>query len=117
MSTLKLEKIEKSLDAAVEGALGDTFFVRILDGIKIIPILVGILPVVVASALMAGAVYATRLGLNSVGIHPGLLSLVIEVVAGGVAYVGAAFIVARSLAMDIVQQLLKIIRRRRASPS
>lgn len=92
-------------------------FVRILDGIKIIPILVGILPVVAASAMMAGGVYATRLGLNHVGLRPGALALIIEVVAGGIVYVGAAFVVARSLAMDIVQQLLKIIRRRRASPS
>lgn len=92
-------------------------FVRILDGIKMIPIIVGILPVCIASAIMYGGVYATRLGLLHVGLRPGTLALIIEVIAGGLVYVGAAFVVARSLAMDVVEQLLKIIRRRRASSS
>ncbi|MBX3231207.1 MAG: oligosaccharide flippase family protein [Labilithrix sp.] len=92
-------------------------FVRVLDGVKILPILVGLIPVVITSVIMFAGVYGAQLGLRQLGLRPGLLSLLLEVVAGGAVYVGAAFVVARPLAMDIVEQLMKIIRRRRASPS
>ncbi len=101
----------------------DTFLcmiiVRVIDGIKILPLLGSVLPVVVASVIMGGGVYLTRLGLRGVGLGPGWLSLILEVIAGGMIYVGAAFVVARPLAMDLLDQLKRIVSRRRgkvASP-
>ncbi len=86
---------------------------RVLDNIKMLPLLGGTLPVLIASAAMAAGVYATRMGLHGVGLGPGWLSLIAEVIAGGVVYLAAAFVVARPLAMDLVTQVQKIIRRRR----
>jgi lipopolysaccharide exporter len=95
----------------------DTFLVmvmcRVLDNIKMLPLVGSIVPVLVASGAMASGVYGTRMGLAAVGIGQGWLSLIAEVVAGGVVYVAAAFVVARPLAMDLVTQVQKVIKRRR----
>ncbi len=87
--------------------------IRILDGIKMLGLLGAILPVVITSAIMGGGVYGTRLGLRSLGLGAGWLSLGLEVIAGGLVYVAAAFVVARPLAMDLVSQLMGIIKRKR----
>jgi hypothetical protein len=63
---------------------------------------------------MGAGVYGTRLGLRTIGLGPGWISLLLEVIAGGVVYVAAAFVVARPLAMDLVGQLKNVIQRRRA---
>jgi len=95
----------------------DTFLclviVRVLDGIRILPLLAGLLPVVATSAIMAASVYGARMGLRSVGIGAGWLSLFVEVVVGGVVYVGAAFVVARTLALDVVTQVKRVLLKRR----
>lgn len=95
----------------------DTFLcmllVRVLDGIKLLPMMAGVVPVFVTSAIMAAGVYLTRMGLQSVGVGPGWGSLLLEIVAGGAVYVGAAFVVARSLSMDLLNQVKRVIRRRR----
>jgi lipopolysaccharide exporter len=95
----------------------DTFLclliVRVLDNIKILPFLGGLVPVLAASAIMGAGVYGTRMGLLGLGMGPSWLSLIIEVIAGGVFYVGAAFAVARPLAMDLVTQVQRVIKRRR----
>jgi len=69
--------------------------------------------VTVASAIMSVGVYFTRMGLRSAGLGPGWASLGIEVVAGGIAYVAAAFVVARPVAMDLTTQMRNIVARRR----
>ena len=95
----------------------DTFLclmlVRLLDNIKMLPLLGGLVPVVLASASMAAGVIGTRMGLAGIGIGPTWYSLIIEVIAGGVVYVAAAFLFGRSLAMDLVNQVMKVIKRRR----
>jgi lipopolysaccharide exporter len=87
--------------------------VRVLDNIKTLPLLAGLAPVFLASAIMFAGVYGTRLGLAGVGLGVSWFSLTLEVIAGGVVYVAAAFLVARPLAMDLVNQLRNIIKRRR----
>lgn len=87
-------------------------FVRVLDGIRILPLLAGLAPVAVAATIMASGVHATRLGLRAVGIGPGGASLVVEVIAGGSVYVGAALVVARTSALDLIAQLRRLVRRR-----
>lgn len=95
----------------------DTFlcmlFVQVLDKIRMLPLLGAVLPVVIASAAMWAGVYGTQVGLHAVGIGPSWLSLILEILAGAVAYVAAAFVFARSLAMDLVTQVKNVIRRRR----
>ncbi|CAN5885113.1 MOP flippase family protein [soil metagenome] len=95
----------------------DTFLcmvmVRVLDNIKMLPLLAGIVPVAIASAAMAAGVYGTRLGLGSLGLGQTWLPFIAEVIAGGVVYVAAAFVVGRPLAMDLVTQVKNVIRRRR----
>ena len=95
----------------------DTFLcmlmVRVLDKIKMLPLLAGVMPVLIASAVMAAGVYGTRMGLHAVGIGPSWLSLIAEVIAGGVVYVAAAFVFARPLAMDLLTQVKNVIKRRR----
>ena len=96
----------------------DTFlcmvFLRVLDGIKMLPLVAGLGPVCIASAMMSGGVYLTRMQLRSAGLGAGWLSLFIEVAAGGVVYIAASFLVARPLAMDLLTQVRKVIQRRRA---
>ena len=87
--------------------------VRVIDGIKMLPLLGSVMPVVAASVIMGGGVYLTRLGLRGLGLGPGWVSLILEVIAGGVIYVAAAFVVARPLAMDLLDQLKRIVNRRR----
>lgn len=87
--------------------------VRITDGIKILPLVAGIVPVVITSAIMGAGVYATRIGLQSIGIGAGWRSLILEIIAGGIVYVAAAFVVARPIALDVLDQVKKIIQRRR----
>jgi lipopolysaccharide exporter len=95
----------------------DTFLcmliVQMLDNIRMLPLLGSVMPVVMASAMMAGGVYGTQMGLRAVGIGPSWLSLILEIIAGGVVYVASAFLVARSLAMDLVTQVKNVIKRRR----
>ena len=95
----------------------DTFLclliVQVLDGVKMLSLLGAVVPVVIASAAMAAGVYGTRIGLAAVGIGPSWPSLILEVIAGSVVYVGAAFVVARPLAMDLVTQVKNVVRRRR----
>lgn len=95
----------------------DTFLcmlmVRVLDGVKMLPLLAGSIPVLIASCVMFGGVYATRLGLARIGIGPSWFSLILEVIAGGVVYVAACFIFANKLSMDLVTQIRNVIRRKR----
>jgi len=95
----------------------DTFLclviVRVLDNIKMLPFLGSLVPVLLASAIMGGGVYGTRLALQGVGLGPSWLTLILEVIAGGVVYVAACFVVARPLAMDLVTQVKNVIKRRR----
>lgn len=95
----------------------DTFLcmliVRVLDGIKMLPLLGAVMPVMIASAIMGAGVYATRMGLSGIGIGPGWRSLILEIIAGALFYVGAAFLVARPLAMDLVNQVKRVVNRRR----
>ena len=53
------------------------------------------------------AVYAVNRGLLLANIrHPAIL-LVVEIVGGGIAYVGAALLIARATARDLLQLLKK----------
>jgi O-antigen/teichoic acid export membrane protein len=63
---------------------------------------------------MVGAVLGVRYGLVALNIHSHLLSLILEVIAGGVVYVGMVFVVARSIAFDFLRTLRDAVKRRRS---
>jgi PST family polysaccharide transporter len=89
-------------------------FVRVLDGVSMLRVFFGVLPVLLACAAMAGAVVATRLAFEGIG-STGWLSLIVQIIVGGAAYIAAAFVVARPIAMDFVTQVRKIVRRKRGA--
>lgn len=65
---------------------------------------------------LVGAVLATRAGLRAAGIESSFIYLAAEVAAGGVAFLGAALVIAR----DVLRELLSIVKvtlgRRRKPP-
>jgi PST family polysaccharide transporter len=87
--------------------------VRLLDNVKMMRVVMGILPVLVACAAMGGGVTAVRLGLKSVGVGASWLSLILEIGVGAALYIFTAFVVARPLAMDLIDQVKKVIKRKR----
>ena len=86
--------------------------VRVTDKVRILPMLAGLVPVLLACVVMAAAVVGARTGLRSVGLPPGWLSLIIEIIAGAVGYIAAAFVIARSTAMDLLDQVKKVVARK-----
>ncbi|MEM6788017.1 MAG: oligosaccharide flippase family protein [Myxococcota bacterium] len=69
-----------------------------------------------ATAPMVGAVVGTRALLLPTGMSPWLL-VVVEILAGALVYIAAAFIVAPAHARDVVGLLRGLMRRRRGHPS
>ncbi len=63
---------------------------------------------------MVGAVLGVRYGLVALGIHNHVLSLVLETVAGGIVYIGAAFVFAKAIALDFISTIKQALRRRKA---
>jgi PST family polysaccharide transporter len=60
---------------------------------------------------MVAAVLAVRYGLRAAGIHSNLLSLGLEILAGALAYVPSAFVLARPVALDFLDLLRKALKR------
>jgi PST family polysaccharide transporter len=104
------------------GAVGLAFVTRALIGMSVagavakisLPTLLGRLwQPLLACVPLAAAVFGTRLALHRVGLSSRVLELALEVFAGAVAYVGAAFVVAPGAARDV----LSVARRSRAAPA
>ncbi len=99
-------------------AVGLAFVTRAFLGMSVagaaakvsVPTLLGRLwqPLLACVPLVA-AVFATRFALHRAGLSSRVVELVLEVLAGGVAYVGAAFVVARGATRDV----LSVVRRSR----
>lgn len=89
------------------------FLVRIYDNVRIAPLVGGLVPVLVTCAAMAASVVGVRTILARAGMGASWLSLVLEIVLGGLAYVVTAFVVARPTALDFLEQVKKVIRRKR----
>jgi PST family polysaccharide transporter len=65
-----------------------------------------------ACTIMAATVILVRHGLAAIGIGPSWPSLIAEVVAGGLAYIGGAFVVARPIAQDVLDLARRAVARR-----
>lgn len=91
--------------------LGCAFALRAYDGVRVTALLATQAGPLLACVPMIGAVLLARLALDGVGLDQRHLRLAIEILAGGVAYVGAAFLVARPAARDLLGLLRAALRR------
>ena len=102
--------------AAVGIAFGTHALVMIglvvrLDGIPLVKSAGGFLRPLMACGVMTAAVLGTRWGLAAVGVtQPGVL-VPLEIVAGGLSYVPAAFVFAPATTRDFLQLLRRAVRR------
>jgi PST family polysaccharide transporter len=83
------------------------------DGIPLRASLLALLPALAACAPMVSAVLAARGALAASGGAPLWLALLLEIVAGALTYVAAAWIVARRASEDLVARLAEVVRSRR----
>ncbi len=90
---------------------------RVLDKVKILPLLLGLIPVLASCGAMGASVVLVRHGLRSLGLGPGWSSLSLEIITGAVSYIAACFIFARPVAMDLLKQARKVIDRKRGIPT
>lgn len=107
------------------GAVGATFVARtfanlrevqILDGLPTRDFLVRLTPPLLACLPMVAAVLATRHGLRLAGLHSPIAALCLETIAGALAYVGGALVLARSVSRELIE-LVRGARNRAPSES
>jgi lipopolysaccharide exporter len=100
-------------------AVGVAFGVTAIAGVALVVregprpgrLLIGFLQPVLACGLMGCAVWLAGKGLAALGVHRPMVYVVVEIVAGAIAYVIAAFAVARETAVDLIQLLKKALKR------
>jgi PST family polysaccharide transporter len=81
------------------------------DRIPVWPVASAVLRPLAACGIMAAAVLGTRQAMLALGVdHPRAL-LPVEIVVGAAAYVAAALVVARPIALDVLQLLRRALRR------
>ena len=97
--------------------LAGMFLARSLSGVSVSSLLLRFLPPLVACAPMAGAVFGLRFLLARLGIHAPVVRLAVEVIGGGVVFVGSAFVFAREAASELLGMILARVRPgKRAKP-
>ena len=92
------------------------WFVQKTDGVSLLAGLRAFVPIGAACVPMVAAVTGVRQALLAAGIERPLLSLGLEIVAGGVVYVAAAWLLARRPARDLIKLVRGALARRRATP-
>lgn len=90
-----------------------TWAVIRLDGGSYLAFAKRLLPPIVACIPMTAAVVGARTGLLAVGWHAGWKLLIVEIAIGAVAYVAGAFVLARTLAFEVVDLVMEVVKRRR----
>jgi PST family polysaccharide transporter len=83
-------------------ALTNLWVVKRMEGVPISKMLLPLLPPLVACVPMVGAVLAIRAGLAHVGPLPRFTGLAAECVGGGVVFVGAALLIAKSASRELI---------------
>ena len=94
-------------------ALASIWLVDRLDGVSFFGLLRRTAPPLIACAPLVGAVLAIRVGMSRIGLDQAFLDLGAEILAGAVAYVGGAFLFARSTTDDFFNIVKGAIRERR----
>ncbi|NVB80675.1 MAG: oligosaccharide flippase family protein [Kofleriaceae bacterium] len=101
------------------GAVGLAFGLNALGGIALVVrhgpspkrLAIGFIQPLAACAVMASAVWLTHHGLVALGVHHPALYVLIEVLVGATAYVCAALVLCRESSRDLLQLLVKALRR------
>ena len=100
-------------------AVGIAFGVTAIAGVALVVregprpgrLLVGFMQPLLACGVMGCAVWLVHKGLTAADVHRPMVYVVAEIVAGAIAYVGAAFAVARDTSIDLIQLLKKALKR------
>jgi len=100
-------------------AVGIAFGVTAIAGVGLVvregprpgKLLIGFLQPLLACGLMGCAVWLAGKGLAAAGVDRPMVYVVVEIVAGAITYVVAAFAVARETAVDLIQLLKKALKR------
>jgi lipopolysaccharide exporter len=82
-----------------------------MDGLPLRPMIGAFLRPLLACAAMAGAVLGVRAGMIAAGFDRPLYLTLVEIVVGAVVYPVAAFVFARSIATDFLNQLKRALKR------
>jgi PST family polysaccharide transporter len=101
------------------GAIGLAFGLTALAGVAMVvrhgpspaKLAAGFIGPLAACAVMASAVWLTHRGLEAAGLHHPSLFVIIEIVVGAIAYVGAALVICRETSKDLLQLLGKALKR------
>jgi lipopolysaccharide exporter len=88
------------------------WYVQKYDGVKITTGLRRFFPIILACVPMFAAVWGVRNGLLTAGIDRPVISLVLEIVAGAVAYVIFVLLLARGPAVDMLTLVRDVLQRR-----
>ena len=91
------------------------WFAQRLDGVKVRAGLLRFLPIFAACIPMVAAVVGVRVGLIHLGIDRPIVSLLLEVVAGGLAFIPAVLLLARDTSKDFMNLVMGALRRRMSS--
>ena len=94
-------------------SLASMWVVSRLDDISMTKFLGRLVPPLLACIPMGIAVLGVRYGLAEMGVHKAGVSLVVEVFAGALGYIGGALVVARALSVDFIELVKNAVRRRR----
>lgn len=92
-------------------AVVQVIYVIRVDGFPAAPLVAAFVRPLLACGVMVAAVLGARAGLLEAGLDDPRLLLPIEIVAGAIAYVAAALVLARSIARDFLQQVRRALRR------
>jgi PST family polysaccharide transporter len=95
------------------GAVGGAFGLTAVAGVAMVvregprPLVLfgGFMRPLLACGIMTAAVYGARYGLEAAGVTDARIQLPVEIAVGALAYVPAAFLVARSIALDFLKVL------------
>ena len=106
---------------AVCVAVGGAFLFQMLAGLLVVTreglpfwgTMLRIVRPLLSTVPMAAAVVGLRLSLAAAGLRVPIVSLLLEIVAGAVVYVGSAFLIAGDTARDLVSMVRSIAARRR----
>jgi hypothetical protein len=107
---------------AAAGAVGIAYGATAIAGVALVlregpsprRLLAGFVQPLVACAVMAAAVWAVHRGLVHVGVVHPAAQLVIMIVIGAAVYVGAAFVLCRATARDLIGLTRQALRRQPA---
>jgi lipopolysaccharide exporter len=102
------------------GAIGIAFGLTAIAGIAMVVrhgasparLAAGFLRPLLACAVMAAAVWLTGRGLEAVGVEHPSIYVIVQIVVGAIAYVGAALVFARETSKDLLQLLAKALKKR-----